>query len=323
VLPRDSAADAGVAGLANVEVIRAPTAGPDTPRALWFQHATMPRLLRAARIDVHVAVLRAAAARSGRAAVVIVHDGLVAPLPETKTRRFRAYMDAVVRGRFRRARFRRHGRRVGAPRDPRVRPDVDRARSASSVGRGSAARRRRRRGVPRPYPPRRVDFDGARTCRRSSAAWRRLRERPPARAVLVGDPARAADLRRRVSAADDGGRLITPGYVTSSASARSTPARISSSCRASTGIRASGGRGVRGRCGGRVLEHVEPSEVAGERRPVRSARRRDVARGIATRFVPGPNAARGSRAADQAAALTWERTAETTSTSLGLFDRPE
>src|SRR5207247_1094305 len=38
-LPRGSAADEAVAGLDGVEVIRAPFPVPDTPRALWFQHA--------------------------------------------------------------------------------------------------------------------------------------------------------------------------------------------------------------------------------------------------------------------------------------------
>src|SRR5438093_9849691 len=55
VLPSESAADAAVASLPGVEVIRAPLPGPDTPRALWYQHATMPRLLRAARVDAHLA----------------------------------------------------------------------------------------------------------------------------------------------------------------------------------------------------------------------------------------------------------------------------
>ena len=89
VLPSDSAAEAAAASLPNVEVIRAPVPRPDTPRALWYQHTTMARQLRATRVDAHLGASFVLPLREiGVPCAVIVHDISWRRFPDTKTRRF-------------------------------------------------------------------------------------------------------------------------------------------------------------------------------------------------------------------------------------------
>jgi glycosyltransferase involved in cell wall biosynthesis len=216
VLPEGSAADAALAGLANVEVIRAPFPGPDTPRALWFQHATMPRLLRAAAVDVHLGASFVLPLRdTGVPETVIVHDIAWRRFPETKSLRFRAYMDAVVPRSVARARTVVTGAesarreilefaRVEDPAKVRVVPWGVRALPAC----GADA------GVPRPFLLAVSNFDRRKNLPALVEAWRRLvrDERLPHALVLAGDPRRAETLRREVGARD-GEALVTPGYV--------------------------------------------------------------------------------------------------------------
>jgi len=216
VLPRGSAADGVVASLANVDVIRAPIDGPDTPRALWYQHATMPRLLRAAAVDVHVGASFVLPLRDpGAPQIVIVHDVSWRLFPETKTARFRAYMDAVVPRSIRRARAVVTGAESARREILEFVPDVDPTKihvvpwgvTARVAGAGEP-------NVSRPYLLAVSNFDKRKNLAALVEAWRRLvrDEALPHALVLVGDPTRAAALTRDVGRRADE-RLVTPGYV--------------------------------------------------------------------------------------------------------------
>lgn len=214
VLPRGSAADAEVAGLANVTVVRAPVDGPDTPRALWFQHAAMPRRLREAKVDVHVGPAFVLPLRSpGVPEVVVVHDAAWRRFPETKSARFRAYMDVVVPRSLRRAAavvavsdFARGEALALGAEDARtcaIPWGVDPAPSGDADA-----------GVPRPYLLCVSNFDRRKNLPALVDAWRRLRRDAalPHALVLVGDAERARTLREEVGARGDE-PLVTPGYV--------------------------------------------------------------------------------------------------------------
>ena len=214
VLPRGSAADAEVAGLANVTVVRAPVPGPDTPRALWFQHAAMPRRLREAKVDVHVGPAFVLPLRSpGVPEVVVVHDAAWRRFPETKSARFRAYMDVVVPRSLRRAaavvsvsEFARGEALALGAEDARtfaIPWGVDPAPAGDADA-----------GVPRPYLLCVSNFDRRKNLPALVDAWRRLRRDAalPHALVLVGDAERARTLREEVGARGDE-PLVTPGYV--------------------------------------------------------------------------------------------------------------
>lgn len=231
VLPQGSAADPRVAGLSNVDVVRAPFPGPDTPRALVFQHRTMPSILAAKQCDAlfapsFVMPLLAAAPP----AVVVFHDASWRRFPASKSALFRAYMDWAVPRSCRRAaevladsEFARSEALAIVPgldaANVRVAPLGARALPAPADVPGALARLR----VPEPYLLAVSNFDPRKNLDALVAAWREARARgdlhgggssngvAPA-LVLVGDPARAAALRERVGARPDEA-LVTPGYV--------------------------------------------------------------------------------------------------------------
>ena len=222
VLPRGSAADARVAGRANVEIVRAPLDGPDTVRALFFQHLRLPRILRDRGAEALVApsfVIPLVA--SPPPSVVTFYDASWRRFPETKSLQFRTYMDRAVPASCRAA------RRVAAcsefarrevldivpglapekvavvplgTRDLRVPADPDAAL--------------RRLGIAAPFVLAVSNFDPRKNLDALVRAWRRLRSEDGDRhaLVLVGDPARAARLRERVGTVG-GESLVTPGYV--------------------------------------------------------------------------------------------------------------
>lgn len=217
VLPQESAADDAVAALANVEVLRAQLPGPDTPRALWYQHATMPRLLRAARIDAHLAASFVLPLRDLHVpSVAIVHDISWRIHPETKSRRFRAYMDAIVPRTVRRAAAVVTGAESARREILDFVPGTDPAK-VHVVPWGVTVRRAdgTEAGVPRPYLLAVSNFDRRKNLPALVAAWRLLRaEGLPHALVLAGDPERAAALVRDVGAREGEG-IVTPGYVPS------------------------------------------------------------------------------------------------------------
>lgn len=231
VLPRESAADAEIARLANVTVLRAPVDGPDTPRALWFQHAVMPRLLRGVAADVHVGpAFVLPLRRVGAPEVVVVHDAAWRRFPDTKSARFRAYMDVVVPRSLRRAaavvavsEFAR-GEALALGGD-----ELAAKTSAIPWGVDPPAAGDADPGVPRPYVLCVSNFDRRKNLPALVEAWRRLRRdaASPHALVLVGDAERARELRDEVDARDDE-PLVTPGYV--------TPARLSALYRAAAAV---------------------------------------------------------------------------------------
>jgi glycosyltransferase involved in cell wall biosynthesis len=317
VLPRDSAADERLGDLADVEVVRAPTPGPDTPRALWFQHATMPRLLRAAGVDVHLGASFVLPLRDvGVPSIAIVHDLSWRLFPETKTRRFRAYMDAVVPRAIRRARFVVTGAQSARREILAAAPDVDAAKvrvvpwgvARATVPVGADP------GVARPYVLSVSNFDRRKNLPTLVAAWRRLREEGlPHALVLVGDPDRAAALVREVGG-DDGGRLVTPGYVAQDRLAAlyaGADLVVVPSVYEGFGLPV-----IEAFAAGAAVACSNASslpEVAGDAAVLFDPGRvDDVARGIREALHPGPEReARVERGRARAAALGWERAAET------------
>jgi len=316
VLPRGSAADADVAGLANVTVVRAPVDGPDTPRALWFQHAVMPRLLRDAAADVHVGpAFVLPLRRSGAPEVVVVHDAAWRRFPDTKSARFRAYMDVVVPRSLRRAAAvvavsefaRREALALGGE-------DVVAKTSAIPWGVDPAPAGDADPGVPRPYLLCVSNFDRRKNLPALVEAWRRLRRDAafPHALVLVGDAERARALRDEVAARDDE-PLVTPGYVAPSrlaalyreAAAVVVPslyegfglpvleafaARVPVACAAAASLPEVAG-------GAAVL--FDPADAADIARAVAEAARGDAASRL-----------RVERGAARAAEFTWRRTAD-------------
>jgi glycosyltransferase involved in cell wall biosynthesis len=213
--------------LPRVEWIHAPLDIPDTPRALVWQHLTLPRALRARRVDVHFGSAFVLPLRPpGVPEVVVVHDAAWQRFPESKSRQFRAYMNRVVPRSVRRARlvvavseFTADEIRFLVPDlDPgrlRVVPlglderRIDAARSPRSPGGQPGGDP----GVQAPYLLCVSNFDPRKNLVRLVAAWRRLRACGlPHALVLVGHPARAAELRSAVDAQPDE-PLLTPGYV--------------------------------------------------------------------------------------------------------------
>jgi glycosyltransferase involved in cell wall biosynthesis len=326
VLPEGSAADAVVAALPNVEVIRAPFPGPDTPRALWFQHATMPRLLRAARIDVHVGASFVLPLRDvGVPSVVIVHDVSWRLFPETKSRRFRAYMDRVVPRSIRRA----HAVVTGAE---SARREILEFVPGTAAGKvrvvpwGVTVRRAdgADAGVPRPYLLAVSNFDRRKNLPALVAAWRHLSaEGLPHALVLAGDPDRAAALRREVGA-DGDERLVTPGYVGDARLAalyRDADLVVVPSVYEGFGLPVAEAfaAGAPVACSnvsslpevaGDAAVLFDPHDVA------------DIARAIREALVAGPERdARVRRGRTRAAALSWERAAERVLDALAATSR--
>jgi glycosyltransferase involved in cell wall biosynthesis len=316
VLPQASAADDAVRALPNVEVLRAPFEGPDTPRALWFQHLTMPRLLRRAGIDVHVGAsfvlpMRDVAAPS----VVIVHDVSWRLFPETKSRRFRAYMDAVVPRAVRRAGVVVTGAMSARREILEFVPDVDPSKvRVVPWGVTCGAATGADPGVAPPYLLSVSNFDPRKNLGTLVEAWRRLvrDEKLPHALVLVGDPERAAEFVREVSRAP-GERLVTPGYVDaatlSSLYARADLVVVPSVYEGfGLPVLEAFAAGAPVACS----DAASLPEVAGDAAVLFDPRdAADVARGILEALSPGPSRdARVVRGRARAAALTWERCAE-------------
>lgn len=213
VLPLGSAADTRVSALRNVEVVRAPVEGPDTPRALWFQHATMPRLLREARVEAHLGASFVLPLRDpGVPSVVIVHDIAWRVFPDTKSRKFRTYMDAIVPRSIRRARAVVTGaesaRREILAFAPGTEPGKVHVVPWGVTPRAAGVSEP---GVPRPYILSVSNFDKRKNLAALVAAWRLLGSGGlPHALVLAGDPGRAETLVREVGRSPG---LITPGYV--------------------------------------------------------------------------------------------------------------
>ncbi len=223
VLPQNSAALPIPEGAGDVRVIEAPVDGPDTPRALFFQHVEMTRALRRAKVDVHLGTSFVLPFSNPNVPeVVIVYDASWRRYPESKSIRFRTYMDRVVPASMRRAAAvvtcssftagecselepalpadRLHVVPLGV--DARIPPDDPAAHLAALR-------------VPRPFLLSVSNFDPRKNLDRLVAAWRRLRAdgRVSHALVLAGHPERAAALRARLRAAPDE-PLLTPGYVT-------------------------------------------------------------------------------------------------------------
>ncbi len=196
--------------------LRAPVAIPDTPRALFYQHATMPRALRAAGVDVHVGPAFVLPLRSpGVPEVVVIHDAAWRRFPETKSARFRAYMDAVVPRSMRRAAAVVTNSAFTAQECGVLAPDLARERirviplGVDPRGAGTA----RPAPIPGEYLLAVSNFDPRKNLARLVEAWRRARAAGlPHALVLVGDPERARELRATVGAGEDE-PLHTPGYV--------------------------------------------------------------------------------------------------------------
>ncbi len=319
VLPRESAADAAVRGLGGVDVIRAPFPGPDTPRALWFQHATMPRLLAAARVDAHLGASFVLPLRDpGVPCVVIVHDISWRLFPETKSRRFRAYMDAIVPRGVRRAAAVVTGAESARREILDFVPGTDPAkvhvvgwgvpgREAARVADGTEA------GVPRPFLLAVSNFDRRKNLPALLAAWRHLRtEGLPHALVLVGDPDRAAEFVRETGAAGDA-LLVTPGYVSS---ARLAALYAAADLVVVPSLHEGFGMPVaEAFAAGAPVACSNVSslpEVAGDAAVLFDPRDvADMARAIREGLRPGPERdARIERGRRRADAMTWERAAE-------------
>jgi glycosyltransferase involved in cell wall biosynthesis len=223
VLPANSAGDARVASLPNVEVVRAPVAGPDTPRALFFQHRTMARILRERRCDALFSpAFVVPLLREPPPPVVFFHDAAWRRFPETKSSRFRAYMDFAVPRSCRRARHVATCSEFAKHELLDLVPDLDPAKvTVVPLGARALPEPRdadtvlRRLGVPRPFVLAVSNFDPRKNLEALVRAWRRLRTASAASPALVlaGDPDRAAALRARVGATPSE-PLVTPGYVT-------------------------------------------------------------------------------------------------------------
>ena len=314
VLPRGSAADAHIAGLANVTVVRAPIDGPDTPRALWFQHAAMPRRLRDANVDVHVGPAFVLPLRSpGVPEVVVVHDAAWRRFPETKSGRFRAYMDVVVPRSLRRAaavvavsEFAR-GEALALGAD-------DAKTTAIAWGVDPPPPGDADPGVRRPYLLCVSNFDRRKNLPALVDAWRRLRRDAalPHALVLVGDAERARALRDEVAARDDE-PLVTPGYVDAARLAalyRGAAAVVVPSLYEGFGLPVLEAFAARAPVA--CADAASLPEVAGGAAvlfdPADSG---DIARAIAE-AVRGDEAARGrvEAGAARAAEFTWRRTAD-------------
>lgn len=221
-LPRRSAADARLAGGPNVEIVRAPLDGPDTPRALLWQHLRLPRLLRDHRCDTLLApsfVVPLVA--SPPPSVVTFHDASWRRFPETKSARFRAYMDRAVPRSCRAARIVAACSEFARREALDLMPDLDPAKVVV-VPQGTRELRvpadvdaalRRIRVTP-PYLLAVSNFDPRKNLDALVRAWRRLRaeDRVPHALVLAGDPLRAAQFRERIASPPAEG-IVTPGYV--------------------------------------------------------------------------------------------------------------
>ena len=318
VLPQDSAADADVEGAGGrVRVIRAPVRGPDTPRALWYQHARMPRLLRGAGATVHLApsfVLPAF--RFEIPSAVIVHDFAWARFPETKSLRFRLYMDRVVPDSVRRARavfapsaFARGEVLACVPGTDPGKVRVLAPGPGMPLERGDAAPVLAAMGAKPPFLLCVSNFDGRKNLGALLRAWRLLRERDglPHSLVLAGGGERAAAFR--AAEAGPGEPVATPGFLPAAdlgalygaadlvvvpslyegfgfpvleAFAAGAPVACS---RAASLAEAAGDAAVL----------FDPGDVE------------DMARGIREALVPGPaREARVRRGRERAAARTWE-----------------
>ncbi|MCE9636868.1 MAG: glycosyltransferase family 4 protein [Planctomycetes bacterium] len=223
VLPRGSAGDARIAHRPNVEIVRAPVDGPDTPRALWFQHVSLPRLLRDRRCDALIAPsFVVPLVVDPPPALVAFYDASWRRFPATKSRKFRAYMDRAVplsceaaRGVVACSEF---ARSEVLDIVPGLAPEkvsvIPLGTRALAVPADVDAALRRVRVKP-PYLLAVSNFDPRKNLGALVRAWRRLRAEDalPHALVLVGDPIRAARFRERIGTAP-GESLVTPGYVT-------------------------------------------------------------------------------------------------------------
>ena len=224
-VPRGSTAlDVSGPAAERIEFVEAAFDVPDTPRALFYQHVRMPRLLRRAGVDVHVGGSFVLPWRPpGVPEAVVVYDAAWVRFPETKTARFRAYMNRVVPASMRRAvkvvacsEFTRDECAALAPELPRERTVVVPlgVRTLPAAETDAAARL----GIRAPYVLAVSNHDPRKNLDRLVAAWRLLRERDglPHALVLPGNAERAAALRARVGARDDE-PLHTPGFVSDTA----------------------------------------------------------------------------------------------------------
>jgi len=251
----------------------------------------------------------------GVPSVVVVHDVSWRLFPETKTARFRAYMDSVVPRSIRRA----HAVVTGAESARReildFVPDVDPAKvrvvpwGVARRGPGGAPT-----GVAGPYLLSVSNFDKRKNLPALVEAWRRLvrDEGLPHALVLVGDAERAAALVRGVGRAP-GERLVTPGYV---------DARTLSSLYAGADLvvvpsvyEGFGLPVLEAFAAGAPVACADAAslpEVAGDAAVLFDPTDvGDVARGIREALVPGPSRdARVERGRARAEASTWERCAE-------------
>lgn len=222
VLPRGSAADEDLARAGDrVRVLRAPVEGPDTPRALWFQHARMPRLLREAGASVHLApAFVLPAFRFDLPSAVVVFDFAWRRFPATKSLRFRLYMDRVVPDSVRRARVVITASEFARSEILECVPGVDPGKvrvvapgPGSPLPRGDAAPLLARLGVPAPFLLSVSNFDPRKNLPALLAAWRLLREREglPHSLVLAGGGERAAAFR--AEEVGPGEPVAAPGFL--------------------------------------------------------------------------------------------------------------
>jgi len=222
VLPRNSAALPIPAGAGSVRVIEAPVDGPDTPRALFFQHVEMTRALRRAKVDVHLGPSFVLPFSNPNVPeFVVVYDASWRRYPESKSIRFRTYMDRVVPASMRRAagvitcsQFTAGECRELLPGLPDDRLHVVPLGVAARPVPGDPAGLLAAMRVPRPFVLSVSNFDPRKNLDRLVTAWRGLRAggRLSHALVLAGHPERAAELRARMGAAPDE-PLFTPGYV--------------------------------------------------------------------------------------------------------------
>jgi glycosyltransferase involved in cell wall biosynthesis len=320
-LPRRSAADGPLATRAGVEVVRAPVDGPDTPRALLWQHARMPRLLRRAGARVHVApafvvpaLLRAVPS------VVVIHDLAWVRHPRSKSARFRVYMNRVVPASAGAAarvlvpsEFTAGEVRDWLPALPADRVTVLRPGTPAPGIPPDAAARVRALGLTGPFVLSVSNFDPRKNLPRLVEAWRLLRrEGSPLSLVLVGDGDRAAALRAACGAEDEAG-LVTPGRVDDAtrdalyagASVVAVPSLYEGFGFPVVEAFAAGAPGACARA-------ASLPEVAGDAAvlfdPEDPA---DIARGLREAATPGADRERRVRAGrERAAALTWENCAD-------------
>jgi len=222
VLPRGSAAAADLEGNVRGRVLAASVDGPDTPRALWFQHARMPGLLRGAGVAAHLGpAFVLPAFRWDVPSAVIVHDAAWRRFPESKSLRFRLYMDRIVPASALRARavicpsaFARSEALDLVPGlDPAkvrvVAPGVTAPPPPADPGAALA-----RLGVPRPFVLSVSNLDSRKNLPALAEAWRALRRRglPHALVLAGGDAERVADLRAAL-APGEGEPLLLTGWL--------------------------------------------------------------------------------------------------------------